>query len=813
MNPEITKIIDQYLQGELSESDRIVFEKRLAESDILQKEVAFQKAVYEGAKRAAIRTKVKQTGKSYHFTKKIQIAGISLMIAAVTAALSLFVSHYFKANKSEISEEILALMDKLEKESPIEDLKSEFFIWNGTDATVLSENGVLLSIPEDAFLLNGKPYAKQAVIQWQEAMDGATIIKSGLSTMAGDRMLETQGMFGIQAFTPDGKRLEVSSKNGIYVQVPVDEYKSGMQLFEGKKNAEGVIDWQNPKPLMKIPVPVDMSLLDFYPVGYGDTLDHVKLRKDKNFRDSLYLSFEDNRLENTSHRDSAKRDFLPQFISFYGKNNQLAGSDAYWQNKLNWNCSIKYLAEDEVQLTFYFQVGDGINFPLDQAQDVPSSFDFKDSKNYKLIGKSSFNTSTVKGSDTVSQMFFRQRIRILTKDEFYLNVTSRIELTDKIGSFGATYFWEFPFNQKPDNISPYISPSKVLAFWNPKFNNTILATREFEKRMQVIHSTCDNEVLETYTKNLSQPLAELDAKIVQMGHYEFQAFAAEQVGALNPDNPHLKNLVKFYEESVRQLQEESHNNRSELLRKQQQWDREMKSERIKEQSRTSARNVTALDQEYNFNLKNVCKQLGKTVGFQIHGTGTVYNIDKYVMDATVARTSATITDPETGKTAQITYNEFSFEVENAEQHNKLYAYIFPSGINSYQRISGENGRFSYPLNNDMIYDLAIVGISEKGYSYFQQKTLKQGKLGKIDLQKISETELNASVEQLNSGRLGKPMEIKEELNWLVKEQKDYKEQKIRQDQAAFRERIAKVIFPCYSCDCAVEDESEVSVDQ
>jgi hypothetical protein len=191
------------------------------------------------------------------------------------------------------SSEVKTLIETLKEKSPIDNLASEFFFWKGSDSVVLSKEGVLLSIPENAFLLNGAPYSKNAIVQWQEAIDGATIVKSGLSTMAGDRLLETQGMFGIQAYTEKGEKLTVNPKVGIYVQAPVDQYKKDMQLFSGEKGKDGTINWVNPKPLMKIPVPVDMKDLNFYPQGYEAKLDELKNPKEKKYRDSLYLSFDE----------------------------------------------------------------------------------------------------------------------------------------------------------------------------------------------------------------------------------------------------------------------------------------------------------------------------------------------------------------------------------------------------------------------------------------------------------------------------------------------------------------------------------------
>src|SRR5690606_15454452 len=119
-------------------------------------------------------------------------------------------------------------------------------------------------------------------------------------------LLETQGMFSFRAHTPEGELLDINPKTGVYVQIPVEEHKAGMQLYDGVKNEEGIVNWVNPEPLMKIPVPVDMAELDFYPVGYEDSLNAMKLRKDKKFRDSLYLAMES---DFVTHYDLGKKLF------------------------------------------------------------------------------------------------------------------------------------------------------------------------------------------------------------------------------------------------------------------------------------------------------------------------------------------------------------------------------------------------------------------------------------------------------------------------------------------------------------------------
>ncbi len=681
MNPEITKLIEQYLNGELSATDRAAFERKLAENEMLRKEVDFQPQIHEAAKRLSLRTAIKTTGKRYHLLRKLMIAGVLMIVLAIGSAV-----FYFSTKKQDdtpfTGQEKSELISQLEKLSPIENLQSSYFEWLGKDTVFISPNGVLLSVPQDAYLLNGKPYRGKIVLQYQEAMNVQDIVKSGLSTQSGDQLLETQGMFGIQAFTPEKQKLEVDPKVGIYVQVPVDEQKENMLLFEGKKLANGIIDWQNPQKLAKLPTLANMDKLDFYPQGYEDTLNKLKQRKDKKYRDSLYLSMEEFL---TADRTSGVNDYLYVMNSYY---------------------------------------------------------------------------------DTI-QTFSREQ-------PLYDN-----------------------------DVFTGIPPSKVLAFWKPKFNRTNLATRDFEKRMRAIHHTCDDQVLKLYVNNLNLPLSEIDARVVKMGYTEFEAFSQENLAAVNPDNPHLANLAHFYEEEMKGLQQEAHDLLRIRLQKERDWDNKTREERNKEYKRTNDREVQNFNQELEHNTESVYRQLGKkrpelgpSVGFTITGNATIYNIDRFVMERTVSRTSGEFFDKETGKTAKLVYNEMKLQVKNADKYSRLFVYLFPDKLSSYHRINGKDGKFSYKLNGEFVYDLCIVGYTDKGYSFYSKKFIPAADLGEISLKKISETKLNASLSQMNSSRIGKRDDISEEISWLIREQADYKVQKIRQQMQAFRYRISRIVFPC-----------------
>ncbi len=746
MNPNITRIIEQYLQDELNTEDKIAFEKRLEENVTLKEEVLFQKTIHEAAKRASMRSDIKKTARKYHYSKLMKWGGLSL---GILIAVSLFVinsnDNLKKKWSSKVSEKIQV---KIPDNDLINGLSSQLFSISKEGAIVLSKEGILISTPKGAFLENGKVYNGEAILKFQEAMDAISIVKSGLSTMSGDRLLETQGMFSFDAYTPEGKHLDINPKVGIYMQVPVDEYKKGMQLFDGVKHPDGTIDWQNPEKLAKLPVITPMTDLDFYPVGYETHLDKIKWSKSKKKRDSLYLSFEEpeyrNSLEDFQDTNEEGIIKIPQRKITLEENNFLYGNNmpidknmtyeeayslAQWAEGPYWKRDFEKIAEE-----FYF-------------------IDKKDSK--------------------------RKMRPLIVNDSIDIEYIASISEDEAVLSF--------------------IPPSKVLAFWKPKFNNTNISTRDFEKRMRAIHSTCNKSVLKKYTSQLSKPISQIDKEVVAMGYKEFESFALENVGAVNPNNPHIKALEKFYQDGIKDLKKQAKQIAEKENRRKGKWDEKVKNVRTKESTRKIKRDQEALLEEYKFNMRNVKKQIGKTIGFTLRHSpkGTIKNIDAYVWDATVNRTSMDRIDPASGKRVKITYNTFSLLVPNSKKYIKLYAYLFPHQLKSFQRIKSKNGAFDYPLNDDILYDIGLIGLTEDGYEYFQKQTFKKGELGEIKMKRVSEVELNESILQLNRKRSSHSMSIKDEMDWLLIERKDYIEQKRRKKMTAFRKEIRKILFPCY----------------
>jgi hypothetical protein len=225
------------------------------------------------------------------------------------------------------------------------------------------------------------------------------------------------------------------------------------------------------------------------------------------------------------------------------------------------------------------------------------------------------------------------------------------------------------------------------------------------------------------------------------------------------------------------------------------WDGKMNQTRTQESNRTASRKSQAFQEEASLNHEQVSRQLGFTQNIKITRNTIIVNIDREVYAATRNRKTTKVTF--NGKTSIIKYNDFSLTVTNHKDYERLFVYLLPNKLNSYQRIGHENGKVDYPLNDKISYDVVILGMNETGYYYHEIRQIKEGTFGEISLSSISEDEFEKRISQLNKNRLDSPMKINDELEWLKLEKENYKVQRMREEERRFLERIRKVVFPCY----------------
>jgi len=338
--------------------------------------------------------------------------------------------------------------------------------------------------------------------------------------------------------------------------------------------------------------------------------------------------------------------------------------------------------------------------------------------------------------------------------------------------------------------------------------------------------------LEAYTDNLNKPLYKIDEQVAKMGYPEFREFAAERVGGVELDNPHMNNLRQYYEGAVSKLRKELKKDQNFVRRQEIAWDNRMNRLRTEESGRTARRQSQNSTEEARFNYEAMVRQLSSKpkIGFTIFNNAPVFNCDRYTppflaqkaawKGSRLKQLSKELTKPQALPSMASMYvppalkvpeyQTFSVSLKNNADYGKTMVYLFPKQVKSFQRLDGSGGQFSGRLNKDMQYDLLVVGIAENGFYLYEETGVDGGQKTINSLEQVSEGEFNRRIEVMNANRLDKPMAVFDELEWLVKEQQNYKVQRLRMEKTAFRNKIRPIVFPCLRD--AIREEWNPAVD-
>lgn len=663
---ESIKKIEDYLSGQLSASEKAGFEEQLANDPQLREEVNLQQELMRGVERAALTQQIKQAGRQFirwrNFTRW---AGGGLAIVLIASLVMYFVmrsdSQAYEGRQlpayNEAGEKLWAEADK--------NIDAQIFtIHAGRDTVIETKGGIVLAVPANAFLEeDGKQSIGPLSLIVKEALDASTVMQGGLSTRSGSQLLETGGMFLIDARKGE-QLLKINPNAGIYAEVPADTIKPGMQLYSGKRLPDGRIDWVKPVALERDLVPVDILSLDFYPIAYLDSLQAWGYNsRDKIFTDSLYYS-----------------------------------------------------------LAALFQ-GD-------------------------------ISTPEERGSNE------NVRYERSLPDSFYLPADEPV---------GRRFHW----------AECAINPAKIKAIWSNTFQNTLLATREFEERMYWIHRSFNGDILDLYVNNLDKPLWYIDSLVTLQTppflQQEFRAFAARKDGKIKNGSAAFQKLRDYYQAKTRLYTDAISKTQEAFWRKQAALDAEADQKQQEHQIDSDKRTATSFQEELVINLKEAARQLGydsskilqlpydKVYKVQIVNTGW-YNVDRAVLAATLHRTTLDFTDSATGKKAVIQYLPATFKVDKANEFERLYVYLLPDGLSSFMRIEGANGKYDEKLNELMKYTLVIIGYKGDHPYFYEQAAVKPQEYAGIQLTGIDEQELARKLNGM--GKLTQGLALQKELAYF-----------------------------------------------
>ena len=789
---ELIETIENYLNGKLSEAEKSTFEKQINSSPELQQQVEAQKQLQAGLDRVGMKQQTTKAFKKYKYAKHFKNWGLGLIVVLAASALVYF---SYKNTGKEDAKPIGTLQPLPELNENGEKLWSDadkylpaqyFQLDPEKDTVIETEKGIVLSIPANCFVdADGKPTHAPVKFEVKEALDANSIIQGGLSSKSGDQPLETAGMFYLNAST--GKEnLKIDPKNSIYAEIPSGTKKSGMMLFDGKRMPDGTIDWVNPKQLENYLTPVNIQSLDFYPPKYLDSLVGMGHdEKNKLFTDSLYYSFAltttpaPNSPVSRDPSDTAK-------ISYSAKKDTLESVSSLSSNLYNTkaatlfkrNCAVCHRLDDK-KVTGPGLAGLGSRAPSDE-------WIFKFIKN---------NETLIKSGDPYALKIYREY------GEAAMTTFDGVLSDDDISTL-VNYLKSPAWNESQLSNHP-VDPAKVKTIWNEKFNNTLIATKEFEERLKYMHSTCHGEVLDLYINNIEKNMCTIDSMAaIASGDPKFYEFASRNNGKVKADSRQLEKLKFYYEHKNKANAEAIVKTQQKFMDEQARLDKRATTVNAKQNEKEFKMKQESFMQEYEMNLKEAYRQLGIpetpparfTYGTSISTPGWK-NVDKFVFESTQNRTTLDYTD-EKGKKAVIKYEPTRVQIAGKENYDRVLAYLIPNNIDGFLRMRDEAGTFTESLNELLKYKLVCIGYKANEVFLYTNNMVNLKEYLGIDLIKVDEHLLKSELKKLQSG----------EQTGLIMDDMDYQQFDLKNierlaklnNMEELKRRIGRVIFPCLS---------------
>jgi len=809
MRKELIEIenIERYLLNQMNESEKIDFEKNIKSNPQLKAKVDAQKLVMDAVERIALKQSTKNSYKSYKI--KALLTKLIIVLTIITAISFVTLKYLNSKENVEFLPKTFKKLNLLPKNDSISTFsnnfldKEVFHINSKKDTVIENKDGLIIYIPDNAF----DTESENIELLVQSALKAEDILYAGLSTTSNGNELETGGMFYIDAFN-QGKRVNLI-KN-IDVNVPTNQKVEGMQLYKGKKTNDGEINWVNPQPLQNKLTPVDILTLDFFPPNYNNTLTNWGY-PNKDFKDSLYYSFafEDVIMTTTTgYLQDSSEQYKPVFDT-------ISENPGSVDEVIKWNLKPINLGNSYYDLTFTVNQFDGWHIFSQKLPEgsvvIPTTFRYE-GKGFKLIGKTrEFYSSLNLNKEFPEKAFYG-------KKAFF---KQKVFISEKIANISIWYSYMackescFPpeFNRsikiKISKIkNKNINPASIKTIWNTKFNNTNLATKEFEERLVWIHKSCNQQVLDLYVNNLDKSLAEIDSLVIPLVKGEvktkFIEFAKRNDGKVNISDKAGQKLSKYFSNKRKAEAKALVETQQNYWKEQNTKDNKQIAAENESYKRAYKNRAKVFQKEFKKNLCKVYDELNYPIDCNRPPLAPSYysvkvsqvgwnNIDKQVYVATSKRETTSFTYK--GKTSSVTYNKWEGFVKNHQKFERINVYNIPKEFKSYVKIAGNKGVYNYKLNADLNYQTVVLAWTEKGLFYI----IKDTKAGKdtFTLIEVSEQDFKTKVKSI----LSDVHNMSAEIDFVTNAQKDIKRQKENTKRKELRSKIKPVVFPC---DCNMD---------
>lgn len=335
---------------------------------------------------------------------------------------------------------------------------------------------------------------------------------------------------------------------------------------------------------------------------------------------------------------------------------------------------------------------------------------------------------------------------------------------DSVGNSDSTWLF-FQFKG--------INPSIIKVIKTEPFQNTFIATKAFETRLQEIFKTCKNEVLEMYINNLDKNLYEVDSMVAEFlaGDTDvidsvFESFYKQKLTNVKDADKNTALLKDYYSAQLKKVEADLKRTADKMLALNEK-ETEKFSKVVEEYKDVLFRREKYRMEKYSFSWTN---------------TGWV-NVDKPVP----------VAEP----------YELSAQVTNGADYDRVYTYIVMPTIKSISRLNSKD-KVNFLIGNSpqaRLFipnaSLEIISVGYKGEAMFTASV-------HVPLNKIMEVTLTlqpSTKQQFNN--LLAPFDnyrsensIKKDLKYMDKMFMEEQRQKLIRSDLEIRRNLMYVAFPC-----------------
>jgi hypothetical protein len=321
-----------------------------------------------------------------------------------------------------------------------------------------------------------------------------------------------------------------------------------------------------------------------------------------------------------------------------------------------------------------------------------------------------------------------------------------------------------------------INPASIKAIRSKRFQNTFIATREFEYRLNAIYKTCKEEILELYVNNLDKNLWEIDnmaADFLGPQHNQyarFKEFASYNQTTVKLSDKRAELLARFYLDKKQRIEKEIIKQKQDLL------DKRKKHLEVVKQEKDNYRNL--LQERHDFRMKKF--------GIEFKEFGWYNAANKiYLKD--------------------VEEFELYVSVENGDQYHRVYAYVINPKIKSIFSLLSENKiTFDRAFSDDadlllwknQEFSVITVGYKGENIGYNIKRVIQQPETNvKLFLESIEAQNLKRNLKKQTPFH-NKENSILVDLNYQAFFFQEEKRKELEQKEARFMNYLWRRIFPC-----------------